>query len=309
MQHLRQRFLILLIGFIFLFPSNSEAHPGARDELGGHFQRSDCVYHLHNPTELAKKAKNMPELIELIKKYNNNSGCSSGLNEDQIDLEGYSFPTDSQQTKQETPVSSNKNTKQTNPEGNLKLGQQYPAELVKCVDGDTAHFNIKGKTYKTRFLYIDTPESTNRIEPFGKEASEYTCSFLKQGEIILETDGNALFDKYDRLLAWVWVDGKLQQEEITKAGLVKGFYDYGNYLYEERIISAMEEAKSSGRGMYATEQKDKSSTERTEKQKNKETETNPNSNGKDYQSIGSGIIILIVISLLLSILKRKKGKR
>ncbi|WP_251033747.1 thermonuclease family protein [Bacillus sp. ISL-75] len=97
--------------------------------------------------------------------------------------------------------------------------------------------------YKTRFLYIGTPEYTTQKEPFGKEGSDYTCSFLKQGKITLETDGADLYDKYDRLLAWVWVGDKLQQEEITKAGFVEDFYDYGTYEYEQTIITAMEITK------------------------------------------------------------------
>ena len=34
--------------------------------------------------------------------------------------------------------------------------------LDKCVDGDTAWFKISGERVKSRFLYIDTPESTNK---------------------------------------------------------------------------------------------------------------------------------------------------
>jgi hypothetical protein len=37
---------------------------------------------------------------------------------------------------------------------------------------------------------------------------------LKQGNITLETDDGDLFDKYDRLLTWVFVDGVLHQEAI-----------------------------------------------------------------------------------------------
>lgn len=136
--------------------------------------------------------------------------------------------------------------------GKLQLGEKYPAELVKCIDGDTAHFEIDGQVYKTRFLYIDTPESTNEIEPFGKEASVFTCNFLMSGKITIETDGDTLFDEYGRLLAWVWVGDQLQQEEITKAGFVEKFYDYGDYLYEERLIAAMESAKKLSKGIYAS---------------------------------------------------------
>lgn len=133
------------------------------------------------------------------------------------------------------------------------IGQKYTATLEKCTDGDTANFNINGTVYKTRFLYIDTPESTIEKEPFGKEASEFTCSFLKQGTITLETDGKDLFDHYDRLLAWVWVGDKLHQEEITRAGFVEDFYDYGDYKYEDLIVSAMDDAKSNFHGIYETD--------------------------------------------------------
>ena len=190
----------------------------------------------------------MDELIELIHQNNSNEKCKASLTADTIDLEGYSFPDGSGGTSSKPQASA---PPVARPAVNgLMIGEKYPATLEKCTDGDTAHFNLNGTVYKTRFLYIDTPESTNRTEPFGKEASEYTCSFLKQGTITLETDGKDLFDRYDRLLAWVWVDDKLHQEEITKAGFVKGFYDYGDYKYEDLVVAAMDDAKSNFRGIY-----------------------------------------------------------
>ena len=50
--------------------------------------------------------------------------------------------------------------------------------LDKCVDGDTAWFNLDNERIKTRFLAINTPESTNKIEAYGKEASNYICNTL-----------------------------------------------------------------------------------------------------------------------------------
>lgn len=225
--------LLLIFG---LFPFSSSAHNGEKDELGGHFRTKDCMYFLHEPTSLAKSAENMYELIDLIKQYNSN-GCKKDLTENKIELEDFSFR-ESQHTSK--PVRSE-----------LELGQRYSATLERCVDGDTAVFSINGISYSIRFLFIDTPEYTKQKEPFGKEASEFTCSFLKKGSITIETDGNTLFDKYDRLLAWVFVEDKLHQEEITKAGLVEDFYDYGDYKYEELIRTAMTEAKENRMGIYA----------------------------------------------------------
>ncbi len=47
----------------------------------------------------------------------------------------------------------------------------------------------------------------------------------------LEYDGNKT-DKYNRILAWVWADDVLVQEELAKKGYVEKFYDYGDYKYE-----------------------------------------------------------------------------
>ena len=71
--------------------------------------------------------------------------------------------------------------------------------LAKCVDGDTARFNINGEVKSTRFIAIDTPESVHpkkKVEPYGKEASNYTCNKLKNAnKIVLEYDENSLLVK------------------------------------------------------------------------------------------------------------------
>ncbi|WPZ17895.1 thermonuclease family protein [Geobacillus subterraneus] len=222
---------ILFFCLMILFPASVFAHPGTLDELGGHFRNSDCTYLLHEPTALAKQAKTKEELIKLIQTYNGNERCKRNLTPERIDLDGHA-------------LGGNED------DASLRLGRTYEAALVECVDGDTAKFRVNGHVYTTRFLFIDTPESTIEVEPYGKEASQFTCSRLQQGNIVLETDGNTLFDKYQRLLAWVWVDHRLLQEELAKAGLVEDVYDYGNYKYESRVREAYEEAKRNGVGMY-----------------------------------------------------------
>lgn len=266
--------VLLFLLFSSLFPTISSAHNGARDELGGHFRRADCVYLLHDPSSLAQSAKNINELIALIKQNNSNSQCVSNLSPNTIDLEGYTFPTESTTPAPET-TQSTQSTAQKPAAPAITLGQKYSATLDQCVDGDTANLNINGTTYKTRFLYIDTPEYTTEKEPFGKEASEFTCSFLKQGAITLETDGADLYDKYDRLLAWVWVGDKLHQEEITRQGFVEDFYDYGTYKHEQTVISAMDYAKDNYLGIYAankpepTAQPENTSADSSEKKEDK----------------------------------------
>ena len=56
--------------------------------------------------------------------------------------------------------------------------------LKTCIDGDTAHFNpvntsTSNLAIKSRFYGIDTPESTGRIQEWGKPASNFTKEKLK----------------------------------------------------------------------------------------------------------------------------------
>ena len=56
--------------------------------------------------------------------------------------------------------------------------------LKSCIDGDTAHFNpVVTKTsnlaIKARYYGIDTPESTGRVQPYGKPASNFNKERLK----------------------------------------------------------------------------------------------------------------------------------
>ena len=58
--------------------------------------------------------------------------------------------------------------------------------LYKTIDGDTAHFTTSSKNdagetlLKARFYGIDTPESTGKVQAWGKPASNYTKEVLKE---------------------------------------------------------------------------------------------------------------------------------
>lgn len=125
-------------------------------------------------------------------------------------------------------------------------------ELSKCVDGDTARFIIETEEKSVRFLAINTPESTNKKEPFGKEASDFTCNKLRQAnKIEIEYDDNSnKTDKYDRVLAWIFVDGELLQELIIKEGLGEVDYLYGDYKYTSNLELAQTTAKLNKVGMW-----------------------------------------------------------
>lgn len=62
-------------------------------------------------------------------------------------------------------------------------------KLVSCTDGDTANFrrmndSVLVPAFKTRFLGINTPESTAQVEPWGVKASRFTYEKLTTAEDI-----------------------------------------------------------------------------------------------------------------------------
>ena len=126
--------------------------------------------------------------------------------------------------------------------------------LMNSVDGDTAHFIIDGKDTKVRFLAIDTPESVkenNIVEPFGKEASEYTCKALSDAnKITIEYDKDKE-DHYGRILAWVFVDGYLLQEELVRNGLADIKYMEDYFKYKDVLEKAQQEAIDNKVGIWS----------------------------------------------------------
>ena len=126
-------------------------------------------------------------------------------------------------------------------------------ELLKCIDGDTAKFIVNKKEETIRFLAIDTPEDTTKKEPFGQEASLFTCDHLKQAKkITIELDSNSdKYDRYNRLLAWVFIDGTLLQTQLVKEGLAKVAYLYGDYKYTDKLKVAEKKAKAQGLNIWA----------------------------------------------------------
>ena len=109
---------------------------------------------------------------------------------------------------------------------------------------------------KFRFLSINTPESTTKKEKFGEEASDYTCNKLKNAnKIEIEFEENSdKKDKYDRYLAYIFVDKDLLQEELLYNGLAELKYDKSSYKYEDRLIKAEKHAKDNFLGIYSTKE-------------------------------------------------------
>ncbi len=76
-----------------------------------------------------------------------------------------------------------------------KTGTRLMEATVRTfVDGDTTHFSVPedqfpGGVLKGRYLAVNTPECTGKVEPFGQAASDFTREkLLSAAKILLESD-------------------------------------------------------------------------------------------------------------------------
>lgn len=134
------------------------------------------------------------------------------------------------------------------------------------IDGDTTHFKVpenvmEGGILKARYLAVNTPESTGRIEPWGKAASNFTKNKLKDAtSIIIESD-NVTWNADStggRYLVWVWyktadmTDYRNLNLELLQNGLAIASNSAQN-RYGDTCMKAIEQAKAEKLYVYSTD--------------------------------------------------------
>ena len=124
------------------------------------------------------------------------------------------------------------------------------------IDGDTTHFTVPFSfdstgVVKARYLAVNTPESTGKIEEWGKIASNFTKEKLSQAtSIIIESDNNRWnFDGNGRYLVWIWYKTAESEEyrnlniELLQSGLGRGS-SASDGRYGEVCVAAINQAKT-----------------------------------------------------------------
>lgn len=130
------------------------------------------------------------------------------------------------------------------------------ATVRMLIDGDTSHFDVPKSVSETgvlkaRYLAINTPETTGKVEPWGKKAAAFTAEKLSTASsIILESDNGTWNPDStgDRYLVWVWYKPEGASEyrnlniEILQNGLAIAS-DAANNRYGETCLAAIEQAE------------------------------------------------------------------
>lgn len=130
---------------------------------------------------------------------------------------------------------------------NVELSGKDKVHVQRVVDGDTfIAENEKGDQIKVRLIGVDTPETVKPntpVQPYGKEASNYSKKELTGKDVYLEYDKEE-HDRYGRTLAYVWLDkSNMFNKELVRKGLAREKYYSPNGKYREEFKKAENEAK------------------------------------------------------------------
>lgn len=133
------------------------------------------------------------------------------------------------------------------------------AAVSDVVDGDTITLSDGSKV---RLIGVNTPESTNKTEEYGKEASDYTTTALKGKTVYLQKDVSET-DRYGRLLRLVWLDiptsvsdeNEIREKMFNAKLVLDGYAEPSTYdpdvAYSEFFKDFAREARESSTGLWA----------------------------------------------------------
>ncbi|MGJ7910033.1 thermonuclease family protein [Neobacillus sp. LXY-1] len=167
--------------------------------------------------------------------------------------------TDNTSTSKTDQPSVQKQTSQAELAASMKLEQ---ATIGRVVDGDTV---VTTDGRKIRLVGVNTPESTTRIEEYGKEASNYTKSKLTGKHVWLQKDVSET-DRYGRILRIIWVtvptndmdEAEIRAKMYNADLVINGYAEPSTYppdvKYSQYFVTFAREARKANRGLWSYDQ-------------------------------------------------------
>jgi len=125
-------------------------------------------------------------------------------------------------------------------------GGPRKAIVARVVDGDTI---VLQDGRKVRYLDVDCPEATTVVECFGEEAREANEAMVLGREVDLQYESQCE-DEYGRLLAHVFVDGRVVGLDLVAQGYGCALVIPPNTEHGEDFRQAQEWARAHGLGLW-----------------------------------------------------------
>ncbi|MEM6733134.1 MAG: thermonuclease family protein [Myxococcota bacterium] len=118
----------------------------------------------------------------------------------------------------------------------------------RVIDGDTVELT---DGTRVRYLLIDAPEIGSSPECFGPEATTQNEALVLGRDVSLEYDQECN-DRFDRLLAYVFVSDRMVNEVMVQRGFARVAVIAPNDFYEARLRVAEQEARTAGAGLWSS---------------------------------------------------------
>lgn len=123
--------------------------------------------------------------------------------------------------------------------------------VQRVVDGDTIVL-VDGRT--VRYIGIDTPETkhpTKGVQCFGPEASSKNSQLVLGKTIQLEKDVSET-DRYGRLLRYVWLEGRLINEQLVAEGYAQASSYPPDIARQQQLLQAEKNAREANLGLWSS---------------------------------------------------------
>jgi len=122
-----------------------------------------------------------------------------------------------------------------------------PCHVVRVVDGDTL---LLDGNIAVRLIGVDAADSKHPLHPSGPQAAEFSRRRVEGREVTLQLDRERR-DRHGRILAYVYADGSMLNEELIRAGFSRADTSFNlDRSTATRFRRAEDEAREAGRGIW-----------------------------------------------------------
>jgi micrococcal nuclease len=137
--------------------------------------------------------------------------------------------------------------------GDSSTASSLHGQVVRVVDGDTIKVRLDGgRIERVRYIGIDTPESVKPGTPvqcFAKKAGHFNASLVSGRQVTLKTDAEER-DRYGRLLAYVYADGRFVNRELVARGYARTLTIPPNVAHADEFARLARRAREAGAGLW-----------------------------------------------------------
>ncbi|WP_010239060.1 thermonuclease family protein [Clostridium arbusti] len=187
-----------------------------------------------------------------------NAGCSGEKVSADSSKSNSTSTQEQNNTAADAKINNNTNTDAKEKSADLSKFNLKEAKVSRVVDGDTLELSDGSKV---RLIGVNTPESTTRTEPYGKEASNYTKNQLTGKTVYLEKDVSET-DQYGRLLRYIWLsvpkeinDSEIKTKMFNAVLVENGYAEVSTYppdvKYRDYFTKYNAEARNAKKGLWS----------------------------------------------------------